>query len=167
MAGIVLNGRQRMRARVSKISLTVFGVLLVLSFGVASVAAAEKLWLWYAVKAVVAVVPIVVGPRRSRLIGAIGLAFAIVMIVGDIPAVKLLGERMHRNSVETTQPNPQTMELTGAPIPSGAEPACRSFNPIAGVGVGCTPELIEVAQVDLGYKSGSARLRGRQASFAP
>jgi hypothetical protein len=73
-----------MSTRISKISLTVFVVLLVLSAFLLSVAG--DYWPWYAVMAAFAVVPLVVGPGRYRLIGAIALVLSGVLIVSDIAA---------------------------------------------------------------------------------
>ena len=68
------------------ISLIVFVVMLVLSGFLLSVAG--EYWLWYAITAAFAVVPIVVGPRRYRIMGAIGLALSVVLIVSDISLLR-------------------------------------------------------------------------------
>lgn len=73
-----------MSTRISKISLVVFAVLLVLSAFLLSVAG--DYWPWFAVMSVFAVVPLVVGPRRYRVMGAIALVLSGVLIVGDIAA---------------------------------------------------------------------------------
>jgi len=73
-----------MSTRISKISLTVFVVLFVLSAFLLSVAG--DYWPWYAVMSAFAVVPLVVGPGRYRLIGAIALVLSGVLIVSDIAA---------------------------------------------------------------------------------
>jgi len=73
-----------MSTRISKISLTVFVVLLVLSAFLLSVAG--DYWPWYAVMSAFAVVPLVVGPGRYRLIGGIALVLSSVLIVSDIAA---------------------------------------------------------------------------------
>jgi hypothetical protein len=75
-----------MSARISKISLIVFVVLLVLSTFLLSVAG--EYWPWYSVMAFFAVVPIVVGPNRYRIFGAIALVLSVVLIFGDIEAGK-------------------------------------------------------------------------------
>jgi hypothetical protein len=75
-------------AHISKICLIVFVVLLVLSGGLLSVAG--DYWPWFAVMAVFAVVPLVVGPKRYRLMGAIALVLSVVLILGDIAAGKHL-----------------------------------------------------------------------------
>jgi hypothetical protein len=83
-----------MTARASKISLIVFVVLLTLSAFVMSVAG--EYWPWYAVMSVFAVVPLVVGPRRYRIMGAIGLLLSGSLIVSDIKA----GRRFHAQHPE-------------------------------------------------------------------
>ena len=73
-----------MTTRISKISLVVFVVLLVLSAFLLSVVG--DYWPWYAVMSVFAFVPLVLGPGRYRLIGAIALGLSGVLIVSDIAA---------------------------------------------------------------------------------
>jgi len=75
-----------MSARVSKISLIVFGVLLALSAFLTSVPG--DYWPWYAVMSAFAVVAIVFGPGRYRLIGAVALILSVVLIGSDIVAGK-------------------------------------------------------------------------------
>ena len=77
-----------MSARTSKISLTVFAVLLVLSAFLLSVAG--DYWPWYVIMSVFAVVTIVVGPGRYRVIGVIALVLSVGLIVSDISAGKRL-----------------------------------------------------------------------------
>jgi len=89
-----------MSARISKISLIVFVVLLVLSAFLLSVAG--EYWPWYTVMAVFAIVPLVVGPRRYRLIGAVALLLSVILIVSDYAAGKRLREQRDRISVNTT-----------------------------------------------------------------
>jgi hypothetical protein len=83
-----------MSTRISKISLTVFVVLFVLSAFLLSVAG--DYWPWYAVMSAFAVVPLVVGPGRYRLIGAIALVLSGVLIVSDIAA----GRQFHAQHPE-------------------------------------------------------------------
>jgi hypothetical protein len=73
-----------MSARISKVSLVVFVVLLVLSTFLLSVAG--DYWPWYEVMSVFAAVPLAIGPGRYRLIGGIALALSVALIVGDIAA---------------------------------------------------------------------------------
>ena len=83
-----------MSIRISKISLIVFAVLLVLSFFLLSVAG--DYWPWYAVMSVFAVVPLIVGPRRYRIMGALALLLSGALIVRDIGA----GKRFHSEHPE-------------------------------------------------------------------
>ena len=83
-----------MTARTSKISLTVFVVLLVLSAFLLSLEG--DYWPWYVVMSVFAVVPLVVGPRRYRIMGAIALLLSAALVVGDIAA----GKRFHSEHPE-------------------------------------------------------------------
>ena len=71
-----------MSARISKISQIVFVVLLVFSAFLQSVAG--DYWPWYAIMSAFAVVPLVVGPRRYRLVGAFALVLSGVLIISDI-----------------------------------------------------------------------------------
>ena len=73
-----------MSIRISKISLIVFAVLLALSFFLLSVAG--DYWPWYAVMSVFAIVPLVIGPGRYRVMGAIALVLSGVLIASDIAA---------------------------------------------------------------------------------
>ena len=83
-----------MSKRISKISLVVFIVLLVLSAFLSSVVG--DYWPWYAVMSAFAVVPLIVGPGRYRLIGAIALLVSGVLIASDIAA----GRRFHEQLPE-------------------------------------------------------------------
>jgi hypothetical protein len=82
-----------MTTRISKISLIVFVVLLLLSGFLLSVAG--DYWPWYAIMSVFAVVPVIVGPVRYRVLGAIALVLSGVLIVSDIVAGKQFRAR-HR-----------------------------------------------------------------------
>ena len=75
-----------MNARISKISLIVFVVLLVLSAFLLSVAG--DYWPWFSVMGFFAVVPIVVGPKQYRIFGGLALVLSLVLIYGDIEAGK-------------------------------------------------------------------------------
>jgi hypothetical protein len=74
--------------RTSQISVIIFVVLLVLSLFLSSVEG--DYWPWYAVMSVFAVVPLVIGPNRYRLMGAIALVLSGVLIISDIAAGKRL-----------------------------------------------------------------------------
>ena len=72
--------------RISKISLIIFAVLLVLSAFLQSVDG--DYWPWFAVMSAFAVVPLLVGPGRCRLMGAVALVLSVVLILSDIEAGK-------------------------------------------------------------------------------
>jgi hypothetical protein len=80
-----------MSMRISKICLIVFVVLLVVSRFLLSVAG--DYWPWYAVMSAFAVVPLVVGPGRHRVLGAIALVLSGVLIASDIAAGRQLRAR--------------------------------------------------------------------------
>lgn len=80
-----------MRVRISKISLILFVGMLVLSGFLLSVAG--NYWPWYAVMSVFALVPIIIGPKRYRLLGALALVLSGVLIVHDVSAGKQFQER--------------------------------------------------------------------------
>jgi len=73
-----------MNSRISKISLIVFVVLLVLSFSLLSVAG--DYWPWYAVMSAFALVPLIIGPDRYRKMGIIALILSSILIVSDLVA---------------------------------------------------------------------------------
>jgi hypothetical protein len=75
-----------MNTRISKISLSVFTILLVLSPFLLSVPG--EYWPWFAVMSIFAVVALISGPRRYRLFGAGALALAVLLIVDDYAAGK-------------------------------------------------------------------------------
>jgi hypothetical protein len=95
-----------MRARVSKISLVVFVLMLILGGFLPSVPG--DYWPWFAVAAVFAFVPAVVGPRWHRRIGIGGLALSAALIAGDYAGGKRFHERLRRRSIE--QPGNQVTE---------------------------------------------------------
>lgn len=80
-----------MNAIVSRISLVVFIVLLTLSASLLSLAGER--WPWYAAMAIVAVVPLVVGPGRYRSFGVIALVLCGVLIASDVDAGRRLRAR--------------------------------------------------------------------------
>jgi hypothetical protein len=92
-----------MSARISKISLIVFVVLLVLSAFLLSVAG--DYWPWYSVMAIFAVVPVLVGPKRYRIFGAIALLLSLVLISGDIAAGKHHRQKMEQIRVRWSSTN--------------------------------------------------------------
>ena len=92
-----------MSARVSKICVAVYGVLLVLSFFLLSVPG--NYWPWYAVMLPFAVVPLCCGPRRYRVAGAIALTAAGLLIVEDLAAGKLFRQKKQRMKAAWAQKN--------------------------------------------------------------
>src|ERR1043166_828962 len=83
-----------MSARISKISLVFFIVLLVLSAFLLSVPG--DYWPWYAVVSAFAVVALVFGPGRYRLWGAIALVLSGLLIVSDIAAASSFMQGIQR-----------------------------------------------------------------------
>jgi hypothetical protein len=75
-----------MTAKISKISLIVFVLLLVFIPTVATISG--EYWPYYAFASVVALMPIAVGPRLYRLIGVVALLASVILIVHDIAAGK-------------------------------------------------------------------------------
>ena len=90
-----------MNARISKISLTVFLLMIVLS--AFSLSVAGENWSFYAIASVFAVTPMIFGPRRYRIWGTAAVIFSIALILGDIAAGRRLRDRKVRiRSVRTT-----------------------------------------------------------------
>ena len=83
-----------MSARISKISLIVFVVLLVLSGFLLSVAG--DYWPWYSVMSIFAVVPVFVGPNRFRIFGVVALLLSVYLIFGDIESGKHHRQKMQQ-----------------------------------------------------------------------
>jgi hypothetical protein len=83
-----------MSTRDSKICLTVYGVLLVLSLFLLSVPG--DYWPWYAVMTPFAVVPLCCGRRWYRVTGGIAFLLVGILIVGDIQAGRIHRQRMQR-----------------------------------------------------------------------
>ena len=105
MAALYVRQR-KMHARISKISLIVFAVMLVLGGFLLSVAG--EYWPWFAVTAIFGAVPVVIGPRKHRLIGAGALILSLLLIIGDYQAGKRFRAKLHRapaaqSSVQTTE----------------------------------------------------------------
>ena len=84
-----------MRARISKVSLIVFAVMLVL--GGFQLSVAGEYWPWFAVIVPFAIVPLVIGPRWYRLAGGISLLLAGALIVGDIEAGRHFRQKIRRS----------------------------------------------------------------------
>jgi hypothetical protein len=81
-----------MSTRASKICLTVYAVLLVLSFSLLSVPG--DYWVWYGMMVPFAVVPLFSSHRPYRLAGVIALLVAGLLIVEDVVAGKHFREKM-------------------------------------------------------------------------
>src|SRR5262249_50059847 len=81
-----------MSARASKICLTLYGVLLVLSFFLLSVPG--DYWVWYAIMVPFAIVPLFSSQRSYRLAGVIAVLVAGLLIAEDVVAGKHFRERM-------------------------------------------------------------------------
>ena len=88
-----------MSARVSKICLIVYAVLLGLSLFLLSVPG--DYWPWYAVMAAFALAPLCVGSRWYRLAGGIAFVVAGLLIVGDIEAGKHFHEGRRRSRAQS------------------------------------------------------------------
>lgn len=77
-----------MRLRLSKISIVVFAVMFVISTSLLSIAG--DYWPWYLIMAIFAIVPIMAGPNRYRIIGAGAMLLSLSLIYSDIQAGKAL-----------------------------------------------------------------------------
>ena len=75
-----------MRSRASKIFLAVYAILFLLSLVLLSVPGG--FWPWYLVMSGVAIVPVIMGPNRYRIFGALALIVSVVLVVGDIQSGK-------------------------------------------------------------------------------
>ncbi|MGD0597249.1 MAG: hypothetical protein ABSA64_06965 [Sedimentisphaerales bacterium] len=75
-----------MREKVSRISLIVYAVLLILSGFLASAAGGSVGW--FCIMGIFAIPPIVAGPKRYRVLGIIALLIAIAAAVTDYHAGK-------------------------------------------------------------------------------
>ncbi len=81
-----------MSVRLSRICLTVYGVLFVLSFFLLSVPGDR--WLWYAIMVPFAVVPLFSSQRAYRLAGLFALLIADLLIANDVVAGKRFRDRI-------------------------------------------------------------------------
>jgi membrane protein implicated in regulation of membrane protease activity len=83
-----------MKEKISRISMIVYLVLLILSFVLEAI---PGNWVvWFCVMAFLAVPPIVAGPKRYRIIGIVALIIAIAAAVSDYRAGKNMQERMEQ-----------------------------------------------------------------------
>src|SRR5438876_4048087 len=119
-----------MRARISKISLIVFAVMLVL--GGFQLSVAGEYWPWFAVIVPFAIVPLVIGPRWYRLAGGISLLLAGALIVGDIEAGRHFRQKIQRSRSTNS---PENGELRGpANRSQPVRPATNQASAAAGSG---------------------------------
>jgi hypothetical protein len=86
--------KEIMRARISKNSLIVYAVLLLLSGFLLSVPG--EYWPSFLIIGLLAVPPIFLGPPKYRLLGAIALMLSVVLIISDINAGKHFREKLNR-----------------------------------------------------------------------
>lgn len=80
-------------AVISTISLIIYAVLLLLSLNLTSLPGG--FWPWFVGVSVFAAVPIVAGPNRFRLMGAVALVLSVVLIVNDISEGKHFRAPVH------------------------------------------------------------------------
>jgi hypothetical protein len=73
-----------MKTRISRISLLVFAMVMATSMLLLSVAG--DYWPWYAMGGIFAGVPLVVGPSRYRLLGALAACLSVALIIRDCTA---------------------------------------------------------------------------------
>jgi len=53
-------------------------------------------WPWYLLMSGVAIVPVILGPIRYRILGALALIFSVVLVVGDIQSGKTFHNKLQR-----------------------------------------------------------------------
>jgi membrane protein implicated in regulation of membrane protease activity len=107
-----------MRARISKLSLILFVVMVVL--GGFLLAVPGNYWPWFAVTALFAAIPFLLGPRRYHWAGLAGLALSALLIAGDYGRGTALHERVqaiHRISAEQST-NGAVGGQRGSDVPS-------------------------------------------------
>lgn len=80
-----------MRPRVSKICLLAYVIWFLLSLMLLSIPG--DYWPWYLIMSGVSIVPVIVGPKRYRIFGALALVFSVVLIFGDIQAGRYTAQR--------------------------------------------------------------------------
>jgi len=83
-----------MRSRVSKICMVVYVIWFLLSLMLLSVPG--DYWPWYLIMSGVSIVPVIVGPKRYRIFGALALVFSVVLVFGDIQSGKTFHAKMER-----------------------------------------------------------------------
>src|SRR5580765_7022198 len=102
-----------MHTRISKISLIVFCVLLLLSGFLLSVPG--KYWPWFAIMAALALVPCAVGPRWYRFAGFCALSLAIALIVWDCKSGQEYRQRFRRRLERLRNQPAQLPSTNGQP----------------------------------------------------
>ena len=93
-----------MRTRISRISLIAFATVIATSMFLLGVAG--DYWPWYAVGGILAAVPIVIGPSRYRLLGALAAGLSVALIISDCAASKRFPAKQSRPSIELQAPRP-------------------------------------------------------------
>lgn len=83
-----------MRPRASKICLVVYAILFLLSLMLLSVPG--DYWPWYLIMSGVSIVPLIFGPNRYRIFGALALIFSLMLVFGDIQSGKKFHAKMQR-----------------------------------------------------------------------
>ena len=53
-------------------------------------------WPWYLIMSGVSIVPVIVGPKRYRIFGALALVFSVFLVFGDIQSGKTFHAKMER-----------------------------------------------------------------------
>ena len=84
-----------MKEKVSKVSLIIYAVLLILS-GFLMSAPGDRVG-WFCIMGIFAIPPIVAGLKRYQVLGIIALLIAIAAVVTDYHAGKLMQERLEEN----------------------------------------------------------------------
>ncbi len=87
-----------MKERISRVSLIVYAVLLILSAFLMSVTGGRVGW--FCIMGIFAIPPIVAGPKRYRVIGIIALLIAIAAVATDYHAGKRTQNRINEQHVE-------------------------------------------------------------------
>jgi len=83
-----------MHPRVSKICLIFYVIWFLLSLILLSVPGGY--WPWYLIMTGVSIVPMIVGPNRYRIFGALAFVFSVILIFGDIQSGKTFRAKIER-----------------------------------------------------------------------
>ena len=87
-----------MKARISRMFLISYGILLLLSGMLLS--APGDSWPWHAITGACAVVAVVVGPLGYRIAGLLAAGVAVVLIIADLKAGVVHREKMSRRRAQ-------------------------------------------------------------------